>query len=174
MSFFDFMSTSQADNSSQVPPYTPINGGPPGASNYNGIGLPADPVSSAPPSGLESSQGADQASPPISNAQSIWDTIKSDSSSAIHWVGTEIAGGASGAKNLIEDGVGGAYSEAKTIVGTVYDDAASAVGTVYNDVSSPVKSILSGTVWYVVLIVGVVAAGLYFVGKGGLAGQVRG
>lgn len=61
----------------------------------------------------------------------------------------------------------GAYQQVKSIIGTVYEDTRSAAGTVYDDVSKPVSSILTGSYWYLILGIVVIAGGLYFIGKTG-------
>jgi hypothetical protein len=135
----------QADDPN-APPYTPAD--PTAASSlaYTSMGLPADPVSSQPPAGFESSLAADPPKPTISSvAQGIWDEIKQDSTSAVSAV----------------------YGGTKKVVATVYEDVASGVGTVVNDVASPVKTALSSTYWYLLGAVAVLGAVIYFAGKSG-------
>jgi hypothetical protein len=109
------------------------------------LGLPADNQSSAAPPGFESTVGAVQPAPPVSTIDKIWDTIKTDSSSAVSWG---------------EDEVKAAYSNTKA-----------AAGTVVSDVTSPIASATKSIYMYAILGVIVLAGAIYFIGRGGAIGQ---
>lgn len=116
------------------------------------IGLPADPSPTTPPPGLDHTEAGNIAAPLITTAQSIWDTIKQDSISAV---------------NAVETGVKNVYGGIKDVTKTVYTDVKSGVGTVADDVTHPVAEATKTTYWYLLLGIIVVAGGLYFVGKSG-------
>lgn len=105
------------------------------------MGLPMDPVGAGAPLGLESTKAAVSSSPIMVAYEESWDAV--------------------------ENFYVGLYGTTKKIIGQVYSDVRSGAGTVYDDVSKPVSSALTGTYWYLILGVVVVAGGLYFVGKGG-------
>ena len=112
------------------------------------LGLPQDTQPTSPPPGLESTTASVSDPAPISTVDKIWNTIKSDSSSAV---------------NYIEQAPGALYSGTKSAISTIYTDVASGVSTVANDVTSPLRS----TYWYLIVAVVVIAGALYFIGKGG-------
>lgn len=142
----DFMLTSQPE-----PPLT-SNTGYHIMSPYIDLGLPGSIDSSMPLPGLETTSAAISPAPPITTAQSIWDTIKNDSYSAM---------------GAVETGVKNVYGGIKDITKTVYQDVSSGVGTVYDDVAAPVEKAATSTYWYLILGVIVIGGVLYFAGKSG-------
>lgn len=103
--------------------------------------------------GFESTSAASSSPPPISSASSSWwDSIKNDMGRVVQ---------------AAEDLPGVLYTDAKGITKTVYGDISSGVGTVFNDVSSPLANAATSYYWYALLAVGVVLAGVYFIGKTG-------
>lgn len=108
------------------------------------MGLPADDTN-IPPLGFDGTQAAVQSAPAISSAQSIWDKIKTDASSAIDYV--ESAPG--------------------KVIGAAESESNSILQNAENAVAAPLKST------YMYLLLGLVVLGgvLYFVGKGGAIGQ---
>lgn len=106
------------------------------------FGLPQTPADGlSTPAGLPDSSAVLQAPPAIGTVQSIWGSIKQDSQSALSWTEGEISG--------------------------AYNTTKGAVSTVVGDVTAPVAGALKSVYWYAIIAVIVVAAGLYFVGKGG-------
>lgn len=111
--------------------------------------FPVEGYSNFPPPGFETTLAAVTPSPPISSLQGIWDEIKQDAASAV---------------SAVETGVKTVYGGVKDITKTVYGDISSGVGTVADDVTKPVKQ----TYWYMILGVGVLFVGFYYLGKSGV------
>lgn len=109
--------------------------------DYLPMGLPADPVSSMPPPGLESTVAANPGTPFISSLQEYWDVIKNDSESAVNYL-----------KGAVETG---------------YETVKGGIGTVYDDITKPVSSIIDNAYWKIILAVVVVGGVIYFAGKSG-------
>lgn len=112
------------------------------------MGFPVDNQSSAPPPGFESTTGSVASPPQISTIDSLWNTIKQDSQSAIAWTEKEASNTFTGAKNLASSAVSGVESVAMAPV---------------NYVESGVKSVY----WYAILAVVVIGGVIYFAGKSG-------
>lgn len=143
----DFIPTGGIDSS-----YDPFSelGLPP--DQTSSMGFPADPVSSSPPSGLQTTTAAIQSAPPISTFDSIWNTIKQDSTGILSYAEDE-------AKN--------AYGGIKDVGATVYGDIKSGAGTLYDDVSKPISGIISSAYTYIIVAVVVIGGIIYFAGKSG-------
>lgn len=137
--------------------------------NPQAIGLPADPSSSLPPAGLETTVAAVAPAPTVTNAQSFWGGIKDDFKEGFNYV----EGVGRSAADSVEAIPGEIYGAGKSAISTVYNDVESGVSTVVSDVTKPIGNVLSSTYWYVIGAVVVLAGGLYFVGRGGVVGQAK-
>jgi hypothetical protein len=107
------------------------------------MGLPDDIATYVIPPGLESSTGAVAGTPIFSSVQGAYEKVSNE--------------------------VAGAITTIKGTAASVFQGVKNVGSSVVNGVSSGVKSLY----WYAFLLIGLLFVGLYFVGKGGLVGQVR-
>lgn len=125
-------------------PYVPAPGSDASVSSaYDraGLGLPNDIDSYVIPPGLENTTASLGDSPVLSSVQGIYDGLKNDVSGAI------------------------------TTVSNATKAAFTGVTNVGGNIVNATKSAITSTLWWIVLLVGGLFVGLYFLGKSGLVGQ---
>lgn len=114
--------------------------------DYVPLGLPSDPVSLMPPSGLESTVAAQGTTPMLSSVQGIWNTITTDSESAYQWFVTP---------------------QGENPISFLYGKGKEAISTVVDDIAKPAGNLLEGVYWKLLLAVVVIGGVVYFAGKSG-------
>lgn len=108
------------------------------------IGLPDDIDTYVVPPGLEQTTAALSGTPLFSSIQGVYENVSNE--------------------------VAGAITTVKGAAASVFQGVKNVGSSVVNGVSTGLNKLY----WYLLLLVGVLFAGIYFAGKGGLVGQARG